>query len=63
MKITIDRKKIDQSGEFDFLIKESEIKRILRKNIDFLESHNKNLTKEQYNKIVELQTIIHAIKE
>lgn len=63
MKITIDRKKIDKSGEFDFLITENEIKRILRKNIDFLESHNKNLTKEQYNKIIELQTIIKAIKE
>lgn len=63
MKITIDRKKIDKSGEFVFLITENEIKRILRKNIDFLESHNKNLTKEQYIKIIELQTIIHAIKE
>ena len=63
MKITINRQEIDKSGEFDLLITENEIKRILRKNIDFLESHNKNLTKEQYNKIIELQTIIHAIKE
>ena len=61
MKITINRTKIDKSGEFDFLITENEVKRILRENIDFLESHNKNLTKEQYRKILELQTIMHAI--
>lgn len=62
MKITIDRRKIDKSGEFDFLITENEIKRILQKNIDFLATHNKNLTKEQYNRIIELQTIIQTIK-
>ena len=32
------------------------------KHLEFLESHNKNYTKEQYNKIIDLLDIIKAIK-
>ena len=30
----------------------------LKSNVDFLESHNKNYTKEQYYKICELQSFL-----
>jgi thermostable 8-oxoguanine DNA glycosylase len=60
--LKLNDRNIDKSGMFDFAITESQIKRVLTENIDFLESHNKNLTKEQYYKILELQEIIKSIK-
>lgn len=62
-RLNVDERTIDKSGEFNFLITQNEIKRILRQNIEYLATHNKNLTKTQYNKINELQAIINAIKE
>lgn len=58
-----DEKKIQNSMQFETLIHEREIKRILRTNIDFLYTHNKNYTKKQYYAISELKIIIDSIKE
>lgn len=33
----------------------------LKSNVDFLESHNKNYTKEQYYKICELKAFIKSL--
>ena len=60
--LKLNDRNIDKSRMFDFAITESQIKRVLTENIDFLASHNKNLTKEQYYKILELQEIIKSIK-
>ena len=40
--------------DYDFLYKMIEL-------IDFLESHNKNYTKEQYYKILDLQELIKTL--
>lgn len=62
IKICLDDKKIDKEQQFDFLITETQIKRVLQNNIDFLVTHNKNYTKEQYQKILEIESIIKNIK-
>ena len=35
----------------------------IKSNLEYLESHNKNYTKKQYNLIEELKTIFKSIKE
>ncbi len=62
IKTCLDDRKIDKEQQFDFLINETQIKRVLQNNIDFLTAHNKNYTKDQYQKIIELQAIIKNIK-
>lgn len=62
IKIYFDDRKIDKEQQFDFLITETQVKRVLQDNIDFLVTHNKNYTKAQYQKLLELETIIKNIK-
>lgn len=55
--------KIDKSQEFNERITKSSIVRALERNVNYLRTHNKNLTKEQWCAICELNAIIYAIKE
>lgn len=59
MELYINYGKLDNWNDIiddhDFLYKMKEL-------IDFLESHNKNYTKEQYYKILDLQELIKTLE-
>ena len=61
--IKFDEIKIDKSGEFNDRITESSIVRMLEQNVEYLYTHNKNLTKAQWRAVCELKAIVDGIKE
>lgn len=45
------------------IFRESTLLNYIKSNLEYLEAHNKNYTKKQYNSIEELKTIFKSIKE
>ena len=59
MVISIDENKI--KGEIAF-IDAADLNYTIKKTIDYLECHNKNYNREQYHKILMLQSFIRCIE-
>lgn len=57
----INYKKILENTGLDFENKE-DLYFYIKNTIDFLESHNKNYTKEQYHRIIDLKEILENIE-
>ena len=59
--VKIDKEEIYKETGLDFSSSKDYIN-YLKDMVDFLESHNKNYNKEQYNAILDIKGIIHNIK-